>query len=34
MQQKIETQAKALELVMKLEALPIGDSNPGIQQNS
>lgn len=31
-QQKIETQAKALELVMKIEASPIGDTNASMQQ--
>ena len=30
MQQKIESQTKALELAMKLEAFPIGDGAAGM----
>lgn len=30
--QKIETQVEALEIVMKLETLSIGDTNVGVQQ--
>jgi len=32
MQEKIKSQAEALQIVMKLEALPIGDTNAGMQQ--
>lgn len=32
MQQKITSQFKGLELAMKLEASPIGDTNVGVQQ--
>lgn len=31
-EKNIEPQAKALELVIKLEASPIGDNNAGMQQ--
>jgi hypothetical protein len=32
MQQKVTSQAEALEITMKLEATPVGESNPGMSQ--
>jgi hypothetical protein len=32
MQQKITSQAEALEISMKLEATPVGESSPGMSQ--
>jgi hypothetical protein len=32
MQQKVTSQDEALEISMKLEAIPIGESSPGMSQ--
>jgi hypothetical protein len=32
MQQKVASQAEALEIAMKLEATPVGESSPGMSQ--
>jgi hypothetical protein len=32
MQQKVASQAETLEIAMKLEASPIGETNPGMNQ--